>query len=143
SPQASPGRSHPRDPPRLTRIRRHGDRGDAGPARRRPRVDPLARPDPRPRDRSDARRRLHPPPRPAGNPRRPRLLVPVETRASIAWFLSDSYRPEGTTTCGGRRERIIAWFFSDVFRPQGTTRCVGAGGGAGAAALGGDRGLRL
>ena len=37
------------------RIRRDGDRGDAGPAGRRPAVDPLARPDPGDRDRGDAR----------------------------------------------------------------------------------------
>ncbi len=42
-----------------------------------PRVDPLARPGPGDRDRGDAGRRLHPPPGPARDPRRPRAFWPT------------------------------------------------------------------
>ena len=64
-----------RERPGDRRLGRHRDRGDARPARRRPAVDPLARPDPGDRDRGDARLRLHPAARAARGARRARLLA--------------------------------------------------------------------
>ncbi len=96
------------------RLGRDRDRGDAGPAGRRPAVDPLARADPGDRDRGDAERRLHPAAGAALGRRRARLLAGIRRPAAIARFLWHACRRQrnrgmgGTGSpgwCGGARGR--------------------------------------
>ena len=79
--------------PGARRLGGHGDRRDARPPRRRPRIDPLARADPGDRDRGDAALRLHPPPRLALGPGRARLLARRRPRSAAAGRAAGSGSP--------------------------------------------------
>ena len=85
------------------RLGRHRDRGDAGPAGRRPAVDPLARADPRDRDRGDARRRLHPAAGAARAARRARLLAAAASPAARSASPSRCGRGSWARVRPGRR----------------------------------------